>query len=719
MYQLNEKTIERIYAGWLGKIIGIRLGAPVEGWSYEKIKNIYGEIWDYPVDYLEFAADDDSNGPIFLIRALEHSQKGEEITAQDVAEALLNYASYEHGFFWWGGYGVSTEHTAYLNLRNGIPAPQSGSIAMNGRTIAEQIGGQIFIDSWGLVSPGNPALAAKLAQTAASVTHDGNGIWGGIFVAVCISLAFEENSMEELLEKALTFIQSDCEYAEVVKKVIQFWKNDEKKDWHSCFHYIYENFGYDKYPGDCHIIPNAAIMILSLLYGEDDYTKTVCICNMCGWDTDCNAGNIGTIMGVRKGLEDIPYKKWRQPINDLLICSGSVGSLNIMDIPYGASYMAKYAFELAECELPDKWKEIIERHPESCHFEYPGSTHAMRVRTETYGDAQHLEYCINNSDEQAYTGERSLKLYACPIRAGQKLYLYQKTYYHKEELHDDRYEPAFSPLIYPGQTLCGNVYVPDKQTEVFAQMYVRDHHSSREIVGDRVLCRPGIWEHMEFQIPYLEGALLEEAGFLFTMTGNRDIEEFHVFVDDMKYSGAPDYTIDFEKEKKEIWSQMWSQTHYEITQFTKVKGWTWLENKWLHLTGTDFAETYTGSNRFSDYALKVVLRPIFGGCHYLNVRVQGACYSYAAGFHGKNKLALLKNTNGYQEKVVLDYSWELGKQYILIVCVKENEIKVSDESGLLISYTDMEQPYLQGAWGFSTQQGSHCSYTDILVTRIN
>jgi len=25
-----------------------------------------------------------------------------------------------HGFFWWGGYGISTEHTAYENLQSWI-----------------------------------------------------------------------------------------------------------------------------------------------------------------------------------------------------------------------------------------------------------------------------------------------------------------------------------------------------------------------------------------------------------------------------------------------------------------------------------------------------------------------------------------------------------------------------------------------------------------------
>ncbi|MDD3796312.1 MAG: ADP-ribosylglycohydrolase family protein, partial [Lachnospiraceae bacterium] len=310
MKVMKQEYIDGIYAGWLGKIIGIRLGAPVEGWSYEQIRDIYGAPDGYPVEYRDFAADDDSNGPLFFLRALEDSKKKDQMEAQDVAEALLNYAPFEHGFFWWGGYGVSTEHTAYLNLKNGIEAPGSGSVEQNGSCTAEQIGGQIFIDTWGLVTPGNPDLAAKLAKKAASVTHGGNGVYGGIFVAVCISYAFTEKDIHKIIEKGLSYLPADCEYTRVVRAVMEYHEaHPGKENWESCYRFVFENYGYSKYPGVCHIMPNIAVMILSLLYGEGDFDDTLNICNRCGWDTDCNAGNVAVIMGVRGGLAAIDYNK--------------------------------------------------------------------------------------------------------------------------------------------------------------------------------------------------------------------------------------------------------------------------------------------------------------------------------------------------------------------------------------------------------------------------
>jgi ADP-ribosylglycohydrolase len=38
---------ERVYAGVLGKIIGVYLGRPVESWTYERIMAELGEVWYY------------------------------------------------------------------------------------------------------------------------------------------------------------------------------------------------------------------------------------------------------------------------------------------------------------------------------------------------------------------------------------------------------------------------------------------------------------------------------------------------------------------------------------------------------------------------------------------------------------------------------------------------------------------------------------------------
>ena len=65
---------------------------------------------------------------------------------------------------WWGGLGNSTEHTAYLRLKNGVKAPSSGSAALNSQVVSEQIGAQIFIDGWAMASPGDPDQAARLAS---------------------------------------------------------------------------------------------------------------------------------------------------------------------------------------------------------------------------------------------------------------------------------------------------------------------------------------------------------------------------------------------------------------------------------------------------------------------------------------------------------------------------------------------------------------------------
>ncbi|MBE0695913.1 MAG: ADP-ribosylglycohydrolase family protein, partial [Anaerolineaceae bacterium] len=193
---------EKVYAGVLGKIIGVYLGRPFEGWTYQKIMDELGEVNYYVHEKRGvplIVTDDDISGTFTFLRALQDYDHRLDLTPQQIGQTWLNYLIEERTILWWGGLGNSTEHTAYLRLKSGIPAPKSGSIAMNSRVVAEQIGAQIFIDGWAMVAPGDPALAADLARRAGSVSHDGEAIYGAQVIAALEAHAFVENDLEKLL----------------------------------------------------------------------------------------------------------------------------------------------------------------------------------------------------------------------------------------------------------------------------------------------------------------------------------------------------------------------------------------------------------------------------------------------------------------------------------------------------------------------------------------
>ncbi|HEY7037034.1 MAG TPA: ADP-ribosylglycohydrolase family protein, partial [Thermomicrobiales bacterium] len=186
---------ERVYAGVLGKLIGVYLGRPIEGWTYEKIMETHGEVDHYLPG--RFGAplvvtDDDITGTFTFLRALADHDFDPNLTPAQIGGTWLNYTIDRRTIFWWGGFGNSTEHTAYLRLKHGIPAPESGSIALNGKIVAEQIGSQIFIDGWAMIAPGDPERAADFARRAASVSHDGEAIYGAQVVAAMEAQAFVE-----------------------------------------------------------------------------------------------------------------------------------------------------------------------------------------------------------------------------------------------------------------------------------------------------------------------------------------------------------------------------------------------------------------------------------------------------------------------------------------------------------------------------------------------
>src|SRR5919108_5561167 len=371
---------ERVYAGVLGKIIGVYLGRPFEGWTHAQIMASLGEIKYYVNDRKDLplhnhelvVTDDDISGTFTFLRALPDYNHSLNLTSAQIGQTWLNYIIENRTILWWGGLGNSTEHTAFLRLKDGIPAPHSGSIALNGKVVAEQIGAQIFIDGWGLISPGDPDLAADLARRAASVSHDGEAIYGAQVIAALIAQAFVELDLEKLIDSAAGLIPADSIIYRLIADICD-WHAADPQDWYAARAKLARHYGYDKYRGNCHIVPNHGLVILSLLYSQADFQRAQTIVNTSGWDTDCNAGNVGCILGVRNGLAAFEGgPDWRGPIADRLYLPSADGGRAISDALHETDRILETAYAIRG----ESWSPA--KSGARFHFSLPGSVQGFR-----------------------------------------------------------------------------------------------------------------------------------------------------------------------------------------------------------------------------------------------------------------------------------------------------------------------------------------------------
>ena len=334
---------QQVYAAVLGKVIGVYLGRPFEGWPKAKIEETWGRIDRYVNEDRQVplvVADDDISGTFTFIRALEDSGLYEQTPPAFFGDTWLNYLLEGRTILWWGGMGVSTEHTAFLRLKQGIPAPRSGAIGTNGQIVAEQIGAQIFIDAFGMVAPGKPALAAELARRAAAVAHDGEALNAAVVVASMIAAAFVEKDMAKLLDIGVAQIPASSLIAQVHRDVRQWCREDG--DWRQTFTRISERYGYHRYGGNCHVVPNHAVMVMAWAYAGNDFHEAQAIVNTAGWDTDCNAGNVGALMGLVVGLDRICEKyDFIGPMGDRIILPTADGTRASTDCLSEASAIAR------------------------------------------------------------------------------------------------------------------------------------------------------------------------------------------------------------------------------------------------------------------------------------------------------------------------------------------------------------------------------------------
>lgn len=420
MDQINEK----IYAGVLGKMIGVYLGRPVEGWSYERINKEFGLVDHYVhsqigADLIE--ADDDLSGTFTFVRCLEENGYPTHLSAKQIGNHWLNKIIEEKTIFWWGGMFRSTEHTAYLRLKEGIEAPESGSMKLNGRITAEQIGSQIFIDGWGLVNPNQPQRAYEMAKAAAQVSHDGIAVSMAAWIAVLESLVFEEKNWIVAMRQANQIVQ-DPQVSAYVEEMIQ--RCERNTNWRVIRDEIQQNHPYSRYGGNCPIVTNFLSILMALLLDEDQFRTAITISVSAGWDTDCNAGNVGCLEAIRLGLSNIEAtaQDLREEMNERLYVVNAQGG----SVMQNATSLAKELIVTKDALL-----NIPTLPTASFTFDFAGSTHSFSLNQGKmkWNEKQGVTLQVDNQ------AEFSIDTFGDPrsnVFSG--------------------YALIASPLVYPGQT---------------------------------------------------------------------------------------------------------------------------------------------------------------------------------------------------------------------------------------------------------------------------
>ena len=325
----------RILGGWTGRIVGCLLGKPLEFWKRKNLVGMLTETNNYPlerfvattdftpelikkynietgsplitqpwIDELQgyAPADDDTNYTVLNLKLMEVF--GYDFDPGDVLYAWINWVP--------AGICCTAERAAYKNVLQGLSVPATATYQNPYR---EWVGAQIRAEVFGWVNPGNPEAAAEAAFRDACVSHTRNGIYGEMFTAAMIAATMHTNDLREIIEIGLGEVPEHSRFTAAIRSVIADY--DSGMTLEAAMEKLHSLHDENNIFEWCHIIPNAKIVVLSLLYSGGEFTRAIGDCMAFAFDTDSNGAVVGAVLGTIVGTEGIE-DKWTAPLGGVL-----------------------------------------------------------------------------------------------------------------------------------------------------------------------------------------------------------------------------------------------------------------------------------------------------------------------------------------------------------------------------------------------------------------
>lgn len=278
---------ERARGALLGLAVGDALGAPAENLRPSEIRARWGRITGYVSE--QPSGTDDTEYAIFS--GLLLARHGSALTPEHVEAAWHEWiADRAEGPFRGAGF---SERGTLENLRRGLAAPISAQ-----HRHAWSDGLAMRAAPFGVFAAGRPAEAARLVAIDGSVSHEGEGIYGGQAVAAGVAAAMTGAAVPVVIAAALAVIPDDSWTARSLRRAVAVAHRGERA--------VRSAVVIGGYPWT-DLAPEAVALAFGAYAAADgDFREAVLTAINMGRDADTTAAVAGALSGATQGLSAIP-----------------------------------------------------------------------------------------------------------------------------------------------------------------------------------------------------------------------------------------------------------------------------------------------------------------------------------------------------------------------------------------------------------------------------
>lgn len=193
----------------------------------------------------------------------------------------------------------------------GIQPPITGNIVFN-PWADFNLSGQFLCETFGLLAPAMPQTAAKIGLRYTKVAIDNEPAQTTQLFTAMIAAAFVEKDINKLIDVGAASIDPASKVYQVIADVRR-WHMQYPENWQETRNrlrtkYLKENGeirdknGYEL---------NTGSVIAAMLYGAGDFQESLRYAFNFGWDADCNAATVGTILGTVYGYRQMMSQGWQ------------------------------------------------------------------------------------------------------------------------------------------------------------------------------------------------------------------------------------------------------------------------------------------------------------------------------------------------------------------------------------------------------------------------